>query len=412
MVICHMEGSGKWPNDSLAIRHIKAAFHVRLGELLKAQHNYTSRPSPAHLDVWKDGLVFRIEVAYHREPQVLRESVTPEGMLIRRDNPEAQRVELETQHKPFLTSTLHGLQQQHPGFGAVCRLAKRWLAAQLFGGDVGEEATELLVASLFLQPAPFSPPSSPQVGLLRFLYLLATFDWKNSPLVVNLNSKLTAAEHTEIKNRFMSSRESLPVMFIATPNDETASVWTKEGPSVQMLQRIVTVAAKSLHVLETQFMDPSQKQDIRVVFRPPLDIYDVLIHLRPKQVPLMGQSVDPKFTKLPRGAREEEAVSSGGAFPVVDFDPVKLYLSELKDAFGDVALFFYDPHGGTVIAVLWKPKTFHPQPFKTSLMNARQVNVTDAATTVPNVEAIVRDFHVMGEGLVNKVELKTETWAV
>uniref|UniRef100_A0AAY5ELP3 Nucleolar protein 6 n=1 Tax=Electrophorus electricus TaxID=8005 RepID=A0AAY5ELP3_ELEEL len=411
-VICHMEGSGKWPNDSLAIRHIKAAFHVRLGELLKAQHNYTSRPSPAHLDVWKDGLVFRIEVAYHREPQVLRESVTPEGMLIRRDNPEAQRVELETQHKPFLTSTLHGLQQQHPGFGAVCRLAKRWLAAQLFGGDVGEEATELLVASLFLQPAPFSPPSSPQVGLLRFLYLLATFDWKNSPLVVNLNSKLTAAEHTEIKNRFMSSRESLPVMFIATPNDETASVWTKEGPSVQMLQRIVTVAAKSLHVLETQFMDPSQKQDIRVVFRPPLDIYDVLIHLRPKQVPLMGQSVDPKFTKLPRGAREEEAVSSGGAFPVVDFDPVKLYLSELKDAFGDVALFFYDPHGGTVIAVLWKPKTFHPQPFKTSLMNARQVNVTDAATTVPNVEAIVRDFHVMGEGLVNKVELKTETWAV
>lgn len=56
----------------------------------------------------QDGLVFRIQVAYHREPQVLRESVTAEGMLIQRDNSEAEALELETQHKPFLTSTLHG----------------------------------------------------------------------------------------------------------------------------------------------------------------------------------------------------------------------------------------------------------------------------------------------------------------
>lgn len=48
-----MEGSGKWPSDRLAIRHIKAAFHIRLGELLNSQHSYTYRSSPTHLDVWK-----------------------------------------------------------------------------------------------------------------------------------------------------------------------------------------------------------------------------------------------------------------------------------------------------------------------------------------------------------------------
>lgn len=52
-VICHMEGSGKWPHDRLAIRHIKAAFHIRLGDLLKKQHNYTCKAVPTHLDVWK-----------------------------------------------------------------------------------------------------------------------------------------------------------------------------------------------------------------------------------------------------------------------------------------------------------------------------------------------------------------------
>lgn len=53
-------------------------------------------------------MVFRIQVAYHREPQVLRESVNDEGMLVVRDNEEAQALEMATIYKPLLTSTLHG----------------------------------------------------------------------------------------------------------------------------------------------------------------------------------------------------------------------------------------------------------------------------------------------------------------
>lgn len=133
--------------------------------------------------------------------------------------------------------------------------------------------------------------SSPQVGFLRFLHLLSSFDWRNNPLVVNLNNQLTgkhflthtpppssflchtnrplltsfylhtrhtltscsyallfqrsvyllftslsrvAADYTEIKNDFMASRESLPVMFIATPKDKNLSIWTKRAPCVQV----------------------------------------------------------------------------------------------------------------------------------------------------------------------------------
>lgn len=46
-------------------------------------------------------------------------------------------------------------------------------------------------------------------------------------------------------------------------------------------------------------------------------------------------------------------------------------------------------------------------------MNGRRVEVTeDMVTTVPNTEAIVQDFQIMGEGLVDKVELRTERWVV
>lgn len=115
--------------------------------------------------------------------------------------------------------------------------------------------------------------SSPQVAFLRFLHLLSSFDWRNNPLIVNLNSQLTgkcshpfsvcvtqtspswplsfyspdillhplfaslsrvAADYTEIKNGFMATRESLPVMFIATPKDKKLSMWTKRAPSIQV----------------------------------------------------------------------------------------------------------------------------------------------------------------------------------
>uniref|UniRef100_A0A1A8LS99 Nucleolar protein 6 n=3 Tax=Nothobranchius TaxID=28779 RepID=A0A1A8LS99_9TELE len=411
-VICHMEGSGKWPHDRLAIRHIRAAFHISLAELLKKDHNYTCRPCPTHLDVWKNGLAFRIQVAYHREPQVLRERVTAEELLVVRDNEEAQALEMATIHKPLLTSMLHGLQQQHPCFGAVCRLAKRWLAAQLFSDEITEDAADLLVASLFLQPAPFTAPGSPQVGFLRFLHLLSSFDWRNNPLVVNLNNQLTAADYTEIKNDFMASRDSLPVMFLATPKDKKLSLWTRRAPSIQMLQRVMMVAAESLKVLECQLMDGSQMQDVRVVMRPPLEAYDVLIHLNPNQVPLLGQAVDPPAVTFNRGVVPNGAPQSGGPLPVIDYNPVTLYLMELREAFGDLALFFCDPYGGTVISVLWKPKTFVSAPFKTSQITARTVEVTgEEVKTIPNFGAILEDFRVLGKGLVKSVEAKTEKWA-
>ncbi|XP_061762246.1 nucleolar protein 6 [Nerophis ophidion] len=410
--ICHMEGSGKWPHDRNAIRHIKAAFHIRLAELLSMQHNYTCRPYATHLDVWKDGLVFRIQVAYHREPQVLRETVNPEGMLVVRDNEDAQCLEMTTVHRPLITSTLHGVQQQHPCFGAVCRLAKRWLGAQLFSEAITEDTADLLVASLFLHPAPFTPPGSPQVGFLRFLHLLSSFDWRNNPLVVNLNKQLTAADYTEIKNDFLASRESLPVMFIATPKDKNVSIWTKQAPTIQMLQRVILVAAESLKVLEHQLMDGGQIQDVRVALRPPLDAYDVLIHLNPRQVPLLGQAVDRPHLNFNRGVVPGSKPHSGGMMPVVDYNPVSLFLAELRDAFGDLALFFYDPYGGRVIAVLWKPTAFVPMPFKTSQMSARSVEVTDGkAKTFPNVEAILEDFRIIGHDLVKSVEARTERWS-
>ncbi|XP_051895991.1 nucleolar protein 6 [Pristis pectinata] len=412
-VICHMEGSGKWPQNKDAIQRIKAAFHIRLADLLDQQHGLTCQPSATHVDVYKDGYVFRVQVAYHREPLILKEIQTPDGMLKYRDTEESFQLEWETLHLPCLTSTLHGLQQQHSAYSGTCRLAKRWISAQLLSDYIGEECIDLLAAYLFTQPAPYSSLVSPQTGFLRFLNLLSTFDWKNNPLIVNLNGEIKDAEYAEIKNDFAATRTQLPVMFIATPNDRKTSIWTKRRPSALILQRLIELASKSLQILESQLLDPSDNHDLKMIFRPPLDVYDVIIHLNPKHIPRYLEAVDkPKVTYC-RGTLKRDASVKFLKLPVVGYDPVQCYLRELRSAFGEFALFFYDTYGGNLIAVLWNPQAFAPQPFKTSHVNARMLETKgNGLQMIPNVEAILEDFEILGAGLVKSIEARTEKWKI
>lgn len=64
--------------------------------------------------------------------------------------------------------------------------------------------------------------------------------------------------------------------------------------------------------------------------RPPLDAYDVLIHLNPKHVPLLSQAVDPPTVTFSRGIMAGSVSQAGGALPVIDYNPVSLYLAELR----------------------------------------------------------------------------------
>uniref|UniRef100_A0A452SM36 Nucleolar protein 6 n=1 Tax=Ursus americanus TaxID=9643 RepID=A0A452SM36_URSAM len=410
-VVCHLEGSGQWPQDAEAIRRVRAAFQLRLAELLTQQHGLQCRATATHTDVLKDGFVFRVRVAYQREPQILREMRSPEGMISLRDTPASLRLDRDTRHLPLLTSALHGLQQQHPAFSGVARLAKRWVRAQLLGEGFTDESLDLVVAALFLHPEPFTPPSSPQVGFLRFLFLVSTFDWKNNPLIVNLNNELTVEEQQEIRSGFLAARTQLPVMVIVTPQDRKNSVWTQDGPSPQILQQLVVLAAEALPVLEKQLMDPRGPGDIRTVFRPPLDMYDVLIRLSPRHIPRHRQAVDSPAASFCRGLLSEPGPSS--LMPVLGYDPPQLYLAQLREAFGDLALFFYDQHGGEVIGVLWKPSSFQPQPFKASNTKGRMVmSQGEELVMVPNVEAILEDLAILGEGLVQAVEARSEKWTV
>ncbi|XP_076350241.1 nucleolar protein 6 Mat89Ba isoform X2 [Tachypleus tridentatus] len=398
-VVVHMEGSGKWPDDIQAIRQVKAAFHIRLAELLKRQFSLTAAPFPEYVDIFMDGYVFRIIIACHKELILSRQVMTPEGMVAVKHSEESQHLERQTVLLPKLTSTLQGLHAQHSIFSASCRLAKRWVNSQLLGDHISEVCIELLVASLFLSPTPFTVPGN--------------HDWQTSPLILNLNNEFKKEDFTEIQNTFTSQRATLPPMVIAIPQDKVVSSWTRHSPSFRILHRLVILAKEALVTLEKQLKEPSE-MDIKVVFRPPLDLYDVIIHLRPLQIPKRHLGVDYQEGKF-LSKCEPHKYTKEKKLPVVDYDPVVKYLEELNESFEEFALFFYDHFGGEFIGVLWKPFAFEPKPFKISHIGGRMIKGSTKdgeASIVPNVEAILEDFSILGTGLVRCIETKTEKWMI
>ncbi len=100
--------SGKWPDDAQAVRRVRAAFSIKIAECLKTQCGLTTQAFPNHVDVLKEGFVFRLKIAYQREPMLLRQRIMPDGMIKSVDCKEAQSLERATNYLPRLTSYLHG----------------------------------------------------------------------------------------------------------------------------------------------------------------------------------------------------------------------------------------------------------------------------------------------------------------
>ncbi|KAJ8304133.1 hypothetical protein KUTeg_017716 [Tegillarca granosa] len=442
-VICVLEGSGKWPDEKEPFRRLKAAFHIKLGEILYSKHSLPVSINPAYVDVKKgftvvlipylqDNYVFRIELAYLREIALLKMIKTADGMLKMRDTEESLKLEKEIVALPKLTSTLHGVQQQNNTYSAAVRLAKRWISSHMLCDYLTDEAVELMMAHVYLHPQPYNTPHSvlvgfllrsPLVGFLRFLYLLSHHDWKLSPLMINLNNEFTTQnkffsyflilsleeDFTAIPSKFTKERSTLPLMFISTPYDKYSSHWTKKSPSSLILQRLVILARESLNVLEKQLQ----------IFRPPIEDYDVIINLRIKQLPRQHQTIDmTENVHIPvYGVDIDEDLQK--KFPVYEYDPVYSYITELRvsrihpsaAAYDDNGLFFHDKYGGNMIAVLWKPAAFQAQDFKASHINARMPKESSEANKtivkfVPNVEAIIEDFRILGGGLVAEGKTK------
>lgn len=108
---------------------------------------------------------------------------------------------------------------------------------------------------------------------------------------------------------------------------------------------------------------------------------------------------------------------------LLDFDTVGEYVKCLRENYDEFGYFFFDPHGGRDVTVVWKTASF-----KTAILdvevdivagrmmeNIGQIRIGGRRSEMklcPNLPAILEDFSLLGRGLVKNVELRTEKWKI
>ncbi|KAL5976326.1 hypothetical protein ACLOJK_020657 [Asimina triloba] len=374
-VMIQLEGSGNWPLDDVAIEKTKAAFLLKIGESLQSKWGMLCVATEDEVNVLMSGYAFQLRILHERSINLSKKQVVVNG--------DKKKVALNLDKELFLraqhSSMVNGLQGRYPMYGPVVRLAKRWVAVHFFSHFLSEGAIELLVAYLFLKPWPFYAPCSRITGFLRFLRLLADYDWTFSPLVVDINNDLTLEDEKEINENFVEIRKSYeerahyvdPAMFLATPYDKASEAWTKSSPSTPVLRRIMLYAQSSADLL-TNLIQEGQTGPYRweCLFRTPLKNYDVVILLHTDKLPYpqrllfssemnQGRCVvqgnaskdfHPYISLVNRQQRFEEMRNQ----LMVNFDPTRCFVEDLKRKFPDRFDVWYDTLGGDAIGLTWQ----------------------------------------------------------
>jgi len=451
-VVLELESSGKWPDDVEAIRMMKTAFHVQIAEKLEAEFPGQQRIIPAAecLNVLFKGYAFCFSIRLDKERALLRNPRTSflhsistaaarkirtesggtrfSRRYVKDDNKPtalalAQATELErsTVRAPKLhrqLDAIHGSGEEFGGanvLGPVTRLAKLWISGHYLWSHISEEAVELLTASLFLHPHPYKAPRSPMCGFIRFLALLATWDWESEPLFVNFailneNAGSEGKYNTSLMKSFVAARErgSGPYMFLVTPDDylehegEWKPFWASRSmPDEEALQKMTRLARDSLRLIETLLAKQASGDTClggsvwAAVFKSlaTSEEFDAIIQLEPSKVLQIRSAPKKTFKNL---IAEEDVL--------VGINPVEKLFEELQLEFQSIARLSFDPFRGQSFGLRWRGGAMDPVPLKIAV----------AAHTMPSGDGLVRvdkedvraEIMLIGGDLIEKIEMK------
>eukprot|EP00300_Choanocystis_sp_HF-7_P004933 c1378_g1_i1.p1 GENE.c1378_g1_i1~~c1378_g1_i1.p1 ORF type:complete len:1088 (+),score=243.10 c1378_g1_i1:1-3264(+) len=418
-VLLEVAPSARWPTDVQAIQKLKTAFYLKLRKLLQQEHGITSTPSHNFLDVLFEGFVFRVRLHYHKEVYLWSQS---SAKL-------AGQLQTAFSLIPNLSHRLNSLTHTHSAMCRASRLAKRWLACHMLSPFFTDECVDLLVASSFLHPRAFSAPTSGLNGLVRFLWLLSSTDWNNTPMLVDLEQDDASLEEVQRFQKLFDQRpeELQGVPFLAsavelrinTPNSKInlpiGTIWTASCPPV-VFQRTVQLARECYEILTDALSGPGlhDVKNWKAAFEPRTGDFDAVIRLVPHHTPNADSATKPVLKALKSGAAPKArgtpyknlSVKQQTGTLLAGHNPVKSYLADLVAHFDDYALFFNDGYGGDVIGVVWKPKAFLPKAFSLEhCQNAYSFNSSQGEQVIPNVAAIVSDMKRLGQGLVDSITL-------
>lgn len=414
-IVIQFEGSGRWPDDLVAIQRTKIAFLLKISELYSASgSSVTSRVglenegidilNQAFLDiVYESGAAFRLRIHHDREQTLLDRQLKDKTAAP--STKESAATALAAYKRDFLkrpahTQAVQKLCTRFPALSPTLRLTKSWFAAHLLSNHFPEELIELLTIQTFTCPWPFQPPTSVQAAFTRTLGSLASWDWRTNPLIVDLGAELKTEDVQTISTRFDAWRKLDPamnrvVLFAASSLDPDGTTWTDGAPAKVVAGRMTALAQAASAEIETKGLDLVPES----LFVSPLADYDFVLYLSPEFAGGAKKNKKHSSAQFKNLVLAEEANAE-----MVGYAPAHALYEELVSVYGQAMMLFYG--NGATIAGLWSPVTAR-----------RGWKVNLAYSTVPvkgegdeieaeiNKEGILAEMARLGGDLVAKIEV-------
>ncbi|KHO01069.1 pre-rRNA processing protein Utp22 [Metarhizium album ARSEF 1941] len=424
----YFEASSKWPENLTAIQEAKIEFLLdfdrrltaandRLMTHLGRENRDVGIENLAYLDVvYDNGASFRLRIYCDLEETLLERRVQNQ-VLDHHVREEASRalaalnwysatLSLQTQ---TIATFCTRLQPLSPSI----RLVKHWFASHKLCGHLSDELIELFVLHVFLQPYPWMTPSSPTTGLLRTLFFLARWDWRDEPLIVDSAETISAADRSTMHRELESWRRRDPhmnnfVMFVATSSDRSGLAYTRDGPSKLIASRMTRLAKAAYKLVHNQGANLKPES----LFESSLQDYDVLVHLSTKAIKstLREAATEPGAR---RHSQYKNLDARAGKMPLpTRAHPSAVLAQELQRAYDDTLVFFSGGPNDSVLAAIWSPKLQKRQKFRAGLpYNFRRVagnnGDDDEATDVVEVnrQAILLELARAGGDMIKRIEV-------
>jgi len=139
------------------------------------------------------------------------------------------------------------------------------------------------------------------------------------------------------------------------------------------------------------------------MFSPSLASYDLLIHLKPLQVPARHLALTNILENKHQASVNNDAVKT---IPILSHDNVEHYVSLLSQCYGHLAQFYHDRYGGTVIGVKLIKHDDAAESVKVKDIAGHSIITDGGKVSVEvNYGAIIEDWKILGHKLVKDVEI-------
>ncbi|CAM6124508.1 unnamed protein product [Calypogeia fissa] len=429
-IVMQLEGSGRWPDDPVAIQKTKVAFCLQIADSMQQKWGISCIAAEDAVDLLMQGFAFRLSILYDKDPTNLNKEriasslVKGKNVSVKFDSTASKQQIPEPKSDLLLrsvhASVLYGLHGTYPAYSPVVRLAKRWLASHLLSGIIAEEAVELIVAYLFVSPASNRPPSSRITGFLRFLQLLDKHDWALAPLIVDVNGELTAADKEQIHSQFEKQQNEIstgteedlkkvPAIYIATAYDMGSETWTRASPTGKALKRLVAYARSSATLLNLLIRGDGDETRWQSLFRTSLDNYDLVILLHQESLPHPSRVLFPGFLhEKPVRTMEtpndvlslvperilKRGIQAARNHLLIGFDPITLFVDELKERVGESCTIWHDTIGSDTMGLTMS------NPVKPEARKAKRKKLENGHSSL---ESLIRHLEECGNGFVRSI---------